>query len=122
MRSDNERTLLSLIERVMSNLTGVELMCSVREIKAREVNDQSSRALETTPYTRRALGVVSGAGAPAVRPQHVEVSVEEKYVEVRVHDARKARSRESIKPAMVDETRTAKLYPSLRLKEDPHTR
>ena len=44
---------------------------------------------------------------------------EEKHVEVRVHDARKARSRESIKPAMVDETRTAKLYPSLRLKEDP---
>ena len=62
---------------------------------------------------------MSGAGAPAVRPQHVEVSVEEKHVEVRVHDARKARSRESIKPAMVDETRTAKLYPSLRLKEDP---
>ena len=26
MRSDNERTLLSLIERVMSNLTGVELV------------------------------------------------------------------------------------------------
>ena len=67
-------------------------------------------------------GDVSGARAPAVRPQHVEVSVEEKHVEVRVHDARKARSRESIKPAMVDETRTAKLYPSLRLKEDPHTR
>ena len=62
---------------------------------------------------------MSGAGAPAVRPQHVQVSVEEKHVEVRVHDARKARSRESIKPAMVDETRTAKLYPSLRLKEDP---
>ena len=52
MRSDNERTLLSLIDGVMSNLTGVELMCSVREIKAREVNDQSSRALETTPFTR----------------------------------------------------------------------
>ena len=62
---------------------------------------------------------MSGAGAPAVRPQHVEVSVEEKHVEVRVHDVRKARSRESIKPAMADETRTAKLYPSLRLKEDP---
>ena len=29
VRSDNERTLLSLIERVMSNLTGVELVqCS----------------------------------------------------------------------------------------------
>ena len=38
----------------MSNLTGVELMCSVREIKAREVNDQSSRALETTLHTRSA--------------------------------------------------------------------
>ena len=54
VRSDNERRLLSPIERVMSNLTGVELMCSVREIKAREDNDQSSRALETTPYTRSA--------------------------------------------------------------------
>ena len=54
MISDNERTLLNLIERVMGNLTGVELMCSVRENKAREVNDQSSEALETTPYTRSA--------------------------------------------------------------------
>ena len=40
-------TLLSLIERVMSNLTGVELV-------QLQDNDQSSRALETTPYTRSA--------------------------------------------------------------------
>ena len=50
LRSDNERTLLSLIE----------LMCSVREIKAREVNDQGSRALETTPYMRSAQRVCVG--------------------------------------------------------------
>ena len=78
---------------------------------------------------------MSVAGAPAVRPQHVEVRVEEKQ---KIHNVRKTRiheycqhaetrgrvndCRESIKPAMVDETWTAKLYPSLRLKEDPHTR
>ena len=49
--SDNERTLSSLIERVLS-------WYSVRENKAHEVvlqdNDQSSRALETPPYTRSA--------------------------------------------------------------------
>ena len=81
--------------------------CSVREIKTHEVvlqdNDQSSRALETTPCTRSARkGCVCAAGAPAVRPQHVEVRVEKKpqHVEVRVeekqkiHDVRKTRIHE----------------------------
>ena len=87
-------TLLSLIERVMSNLTGVELVqCS--EVVLQD-NDQSSRALETTPHNRRARRVcVSGAGAPAVRPQHVEVRVEEKQ---KIHDVRKTRIHEYSQP------------------------
>ena len=66
--------------------------CSVRENNADEVvlqdNDQSSRALETTPNTRSARRGVCGAGAPAVRPQHVELRVEEKQ---KIHDVRKTR-------------------------------
>ena len=65
-------TLLSLIELVMSNLTGVELMCSVRENQAHEVvlrdNDQSSRALETASYKRSARRVcVRRWSTPAAR-------------------------------------------------------
>ena len=44
------------------------------------------------PLTRVARGRgVSGAGAPAVRPQHVEVRVEEKQ---KTHDVRKTRIHE----------------------------
>ena len=42
----------------------------LHEVVVRD-EDRSSRALELTPSTR-------GAGAPAVRPQHVEVRVEKK--------------------------------------------
>ena len=85
--------------------------CSVREIKAHEVvlqdNDQSSRALEATPRKRSARkGCVCGGGAPAVRPQHVEVRVEErKHVEVcveekqEIHDVRKTRIHDYSQPA-----------------------
>ena len=74
---------------------------------------------------------MSGAGAPAVRPQHVEVRVEERArgsacsrctqdtyprVQPSGRDSRNSeRCRESIKLAMVDETWTAKLYPSLKM-------
>ena len=36
MRSDNERTLLNLIERVMSNLTGVEEKPQHVEVRVQE--------------------------------------------------------------------------------------
>ena len=81
VRSDNERTLLSLIERVMSNLTGVELVqCSWRQRPTRAARGSG----------------VCGAGAPAVRPQHVEVRVEEKQ---KIHDERKTRIHEYSQPA-----------------------
>ena len=81
VRSDNERTLLSLIEHVMSNLTGVELVqCSWNQGSWSRFARQPTRAVELWRQrpTRAARGRgVCGAGAPAVRPQHVEVRVEE---------------------------------------------
>ena len=45
-------------------------------------------------------GGVSGAGAPAVRPQHVEVRVEEKQ---KIHDVRKTPIHEYSQPAETEE-------------------
>ena len=67
--------------------------CIVREIKAHEVV-LTTRAVELWRQrpTRAARGRgVCGAGAPAVRPQHVEVRVEEKQ---QIHDVRKTRIHE----------------------------
>ena len=68
----NSVAVLSLIERVMSNLTGEVVL------------------QDNVPHTQRAD--VSGP----VRPQHVEVRVEEKQT---IHDVRKTRIHEYSKPA-----------------------
>ena len=59
----------------------------------------TTRAVELWRHrsTRAARGEgVSGAGAPAVHPQHVEVRVEEKQ---KIHDVRKTRLHEYSQPA-----------------------
>ena len=62
--------------------------CSVREIKAHEV---VLVVLWRQRPTRAARGGgVSAAGAPAVRPQHVEVRVEKKPQHVEVPDGKEA--------------------------------
>ena len=99
VRSDNERTLLSLIEHVMSNLTGVELVqCSWNQGSwsrfARQRPEQSSSG-DDALHAQRAEVRVCGAGAPAVRPQHVEVRVEEKQ---KIHDVRKTHIHEYSQP------------------------
>ena len=76
--------------------------CSVLENKAHEVvlqdNDQSSRALETTPYTRsERKGVCVALELQQSGPQHAEVRVEEQ----KIHDVRKTRIREHSQPAEI---------------------
>ena len=71
-------------------------------VKSRLMNSfckTTTRAVELRRQrlTRAARGGgVSGAGAEAVRPQHVEVRVEEKQ---KIHDVRKTRIHEYSQPA-----------------------